>query len=245
MWSTRFDLNGQQCNASLTWSALFPVQGMGANWSDRTWIELEMVEKERWGRSDRARFQGISVWSKHRTQPTQDQNTQQDHFISDEPGPIKIRPIHSESKAVGQTAWTDFQPAASPIERLLFLEGQSAGLASVATRSMKTLAWRSKTWFQKTEMSSQRSSFEEYPFTSAASTASESIKRMMSAPNNLPLNVSSAISGATISTGTICVLRGIHFFCTCFGTTAVNWDGAICLLSKITPPTRSASFSFS
>ena len=69
MWSTRFDLNGQQCNASLTWSALFPVQGMGANWSERTWIELEMVEKENEG-DQIERGSRASVFD-HNTEPNQ------------------------------------------------------------------------------------------------------------------------------------------------------------------------------
>ena len=104
---TRFDLNGQQCNASLTWSALFPVQGMGANWSDRTWIELEMVEKEKRMRSDRARFQGISVWSQHRTQPTHDQNTQQDHNISDDPPPPHPKSNKLSGRAgLGKFEWS-------------------------------------------------------------------------------------------------------------------------------------------
>ena len=59
--------------------------------------------------------------------------------------------------AEGQTTWTDFQPARSPVNRSS-LEGQSAGFASVAMRSMNTLALSSNTRSQKTEIKWQRSS---------------------------------------------------------------------------------------
>ena len=48
----------------------------------------------------------------------------------------------------GQHAWTVFQPAFSPVERSS-LEGQSAGLESVETLSIKTRTRNSKIKFQK------------------------------------------------------------------------------------------------
>ena len=116
------------------------------------------------------------------------------------------------------------------------LDGQSAGFASVATLSIKTrtLSWKARS--QKTEIKSQRSSFDEYPLTRAASTASESIKRITSAPYKRSRKVSKAMIGANISTGTIWVLRGSHFCCTHLGTTSENWTGAIVFLSNKTAP---------
>ena len=58
------------------------------------------------------------------------------------------------------------------------------------------------------------------------------------------LKVSRARIGAIISTGTIWVFRGIHFLRTLLGTISENCTGDIILRSNITPPTRSASFSF-
>ena len=109
---------------------------------------------------------------------------------------------------------------------------------------MKTLARISKTKSQKTEIKSQRSSFEEYPLIRAASTASESMRMIRSEPINRSLKVSRARIGAIISTGTIWVMRGIHFLMTRFGTISENCKGAIILRSKITAPTLSESFSF-
>ena len=128
-----------------------------------------------------------SVFDQTQGQITTKTNTSENSQLQSTTQARELRPIHSLRSSAGQTALTDLQPTDSPMSRL-FREGQSAGLASVATRSIKIRALRSKTRFQKTEMSSQRSSFEEYPLTSAASTASESIKRMTE-QRSLTLNV--------------------------------------------------------
>ena len=108
------------------------------------------------------------------------------------------------SNDAGHTARTDRHPAFSPVSRSS-REGQSAGLASVAIRSMNTLILSSKTRSQKIEIKMHRSSLDEYPLIKAASTASESISKIKSAPKRRSLNVCRAKIGATISTGTICV----------------------------------------
>ena len=97
--NTRFDLNGQQCNASLTWSALFPVQGMGANWSDRTWIELEMVEKENEG-DQIERGSRASVFD-HNTEPNQHKIRTHNKTTSF----LMTPPYHTPRKSILRAGW--------------------------------------------------------------------------------------------------------------------------------------------
>ena len=141
-------------------------------------------------------------------------------------------------RASGQRGSTVSQPAERPVNRSP-RDGQSAGLASVATRSIKTVIWSSKTRSQKTETRVQRSSLLEYPFTRAPSTASESMKSKRSFPFKRSAKVTRATIGATISTGTIWVFLWSHFFFTWSGTIDVNWTGSKSRLSNMTAPIRS------
>ena len=97
-------------------------------------------------------------------------NSQAQFFRSDQ----LLRPT-------GHFAWTVFHPTLRPDSTSL-RDGQSAGLASVETRSMKTRIRRVKTKSQNTEISEHRSSLLEYPLINAASTASESMSKMRSVP---------------------------------------------------------------
>ena len=129
--------------------------------------------------------------------------------------------LGTQLSASGHIGRTDFQPANDPVERSS-RDGQSAGLASVATRLMKTRILSLNTKSQKILIKSQRSHLLEQPFTRAASTASESTKRRTSQPTSRSSKVEKAIIGPSISTGTICVFLSNHWAFTFWGTTAVN-----------------------
>ena len=143
-------------------------------------------------------------------------------------------------RALGQTAFTVTQPADSPRERW-FRDGQSAGLASVATQSIKTLQLRSKILSQNTDTRAHKSSLLEYPLIKEPSTASESMKIKMSAELNRSAKVNNAMMGANISIGTIWVLRVSHVFLVASGIKEVNWKACMHLRSNKTAPIRSPS----
>lgn len=153
-----------------------------------------------------------------------------------------LRPHRSFISPSGQRAWTVFQPASWPILRFP-LDGQSAGLASVAIRSMKTRQPSFRAKSQNTETKDEMSSRLEYPLIKAPSTASESIKMIKSVLINLLAKVSRARIGANISMGTICVFLVSQVSETLLGTTSLNCTGAPNLRSNMTAPTRSGERS--
>ena len=81
----------------------------------------------------------------------------------------------------GQEGSTVDHPTLVPLS-IKLRDGQSAGLASVDIRSIKIRARKLSARSQKMEMSKQMSSRDEYPLIKAPSTASESIRRIISAP---------------------------------------------------------------
>ena len=106
----------------------------------------------------------------------------------------------------GHLAHTVCHPKRSPLDKS-FLEGGSAGFASVATRSMNTRIRILSTTSQKTEIREQISVLLEYPLIKADSTTSESMKMNKSTPLSRSANVSRATIGASISTGIIWVFE--------------------------------------
>ena len=125
------------------------------------------------------------------------------------------------------------QPAFDPVIRSS-LDGASAGLASVATRSMKTRTCRLRIKSQKTDTSVQkvfatRVSFNKSSFHYFGISEQKQI---------CSLN-SSATIGASISTGTICVFRSSQHFINFLGTGKVNCSAEQSLRSNNTAPIRS------
>ena len=70
--STRLDLNGQQQKLHSLDQHLFPVQGMGANWSDRDWIDWAERRERNTVSSEVGRRQCLT---KHRAQTSSQKQT--------------------------------------------------------------------------------------------------------------------------------------------------------------------------
>ena len=132
--------------------------------------------------------------------------------------------LHPRCHKLGKIGSTVFQPNLAPT-CIRSLDGWSAGLASVGTRSIYNWTLSSKAMFQNTLTSSHKSSRAEYPFTRAPCTGSESTNNKDQDPASLSENVRRATTVAKSSTIAICDFLGIHFSMRENSTAAPNCNG--------------------